>query len=1524
MFDGLYSGLALRLLLNVIVGIMLGTGFSAAGVLNVTISSISKTCVGDKPTISVVLSNTNTTYGINGIKGTIVISDGSTPVVQDSIGTHTLAPSGSKQVEIVSQWTAPEPANKTYSVKLTAKGLDNINGTQTAENTFTVCPGAACPDRPTASGDVIYLGTGNSGSISYSTPKESCCFRIKVTKVSGRTDAVTVSPDTWTVVSTAGTQVAVTIDKVKNNGQTTVVRVDWRSCDDKSAGSDYVLVREGQAPTASNHTTPPPPVSGAQCPNSGYDSDPVITATREVIVSAPVDVITNADIGVSLERDYLSSLQTIRPKVHDFGPGWSHPFDWTLVSGDGEAYILGPLGLNIRFRQADGKWVLDWPTTGSYQLSRPNNNTWMLLDRAADRLYEFDSAGRLLSIGNTAGYKNTVTWTGAWITGISTPTGKGLTFTRDSVGRIVSASNGRTTTLYDYTNGLLTRATDGLGNATTYTYAPGTSLLTKWTTPEGRTPMIVTYDSEGKVQTQDFGGFLVNFSQVGTTTSITLPGGKTTRHTHDADARLTSLTRAGGGTATFVYDAAGNRSEITDMGGGKTVRTFIDGLPTSVRYPDNTGYTINYRNRTVNDLDIADIESIEVVNGLTTSIIPVTDMVKQIIRSDGYSAELTYQPLTSKPVHVRSAGVDNSYEYDLDGMLKRLTMFDGSSYTYAYNTDNTLKEITSSTGSPMTIQTNTLGAVTGWQWGTQHVQYAYDKDGLLSAITDGENRITSFSYNLQGMLEKITKPGGALTNYTWTGPYLSGIDFGNGRSYQVNRDSDMRPNTIVGPNDLSYSAKYNYEGIPTSFIMPGIPAINIISDNMGRRTQVITPSGLATNYTWTNSGSLGEIQLPTGLSYSYGQRNNNKTVDITRNGLPWLSYTMEYDKMRSVDLTMTDAEDNTWRISSFSAGYAEYTTPSGKKMVVQYDALGKVKKVTWPDESTDTYEYSQNRLTKVTVGGEANTFTYDLSGLMNSMNGAPIGRDQAGRITDAGNIHKTYNADGQVTQIDVNNKRLASYEYTNGRPTAVTDFLGGRTEMRYNDMGLKSGYIYPDLSTLNYVYTADGKIQRIEDSGGWWMEYAYTNGRVSSVTRSDNVNLDQAFSDFTVNYTQDNLVEGAQYDSRFRLQGAPSLGITNIKYGQSGISSFTRDGKDFSIIYNAFGKIDSIKNNAETVKFYFDPYSHTPAAISYKIANSDYAFLTFPYAESNYQVCDVTKLDGKYLIDDGNGNIVAVRNKDGTYDEPLWYTPFGEKIGAQQYPLGFGGSNGIVTMGGLHLTLDGRQTHMPELSDEFQGAFEKKFGFGKVGGDEPVPIDVSGHVDMESERAIFQEELMAVLRMQSSSALDMLKREGLKIAHPLNDVEDHFPFMSAEYTPPATSVLKWEGFRIARASTEEDKYHNSYVSDFQFAEQSNNDAGRKYFLDYARTHGRLFDAVFNPFFDYKEFLNRKVWGSSTGGYLNPIIQLGCAEFLVDPNELLADFFFGDGPPVTAPPTIKSTPAPPLHVTPPLTTTPNKK
>jgi RHS repeat-associated protein len=388
--------------------------------------------------------------------------------------------------------------------------------------------------------------------------------------------------------------------------------------------------------------------------------------------------------------------------------------------------------------------------------------------------YGYDSQGLLTSTLDPLGNTTVLGYTKAGdLNSVVNPLGFGLTFNRDTLGRVttrVYADGSHEDYSYNGT-GKVVSSVNRRGQQMNCTYNVAGRLATK-TYPSGRS-YIYSYDSRGVLDNvvkqaagvgtldvayeHDLGRRLTKVKVPGKTTPQTYdisyaydvagnrtllayPDGYIVHYSYDAAGRLLRIADKNDATiATFAYDAAGRR----------TGRSLGNGTSTVYQYDVNNRVSL-LRNLSPGSAVQTSFTYTRNHDGIPTSIVTAAGANNFLYDGDLQLTNVVY-----------SSGTTVTLSYDAAGNRSNVTNNGvGTNYTA-----NSLNEYTEVGGT--TIGYDASGNETSYGVGTNATAYNWDEEDRLQSVNLAGTSVF-YGYDFMGRLAS-KMVGGTLTRYIWDG-----------------------------------------------------------------------------------------------------------------------------------------------------------------------------------------------------------------------------------------------------------------------------------------------------------------------------------------------------------------------------------------------------------------------------------------------------------------------------------------------------------------------------------------------------------------------------------------------------------------------------------------------------------------------------------------------------------------------------------------------------------------------------------
>jgi RHS repeat-associated protein len=354
--------------------------------------------------------------------------------------------------------------------------------------------------------------------------------------------------------------------------------------------------------------------------------------------------------------------------------------------------------------------------------------------------------------------------------------------------------------------------------------------------------------------------------------------------------------------------------------------------------------------------------------------------------------------------------------------------------------------------------------------------YAFDSNGVLTAVTDTNGNTVTLSYDSNNLLTTITDA--------------------SGRAISLSYNADNKVATITDPLDRSITFTYENADMRTSTDVAGFTT-TFTYDEDHLLTDMTTPNG-TTSFTYQD--------------YSFGRRLASVT-DAEGNET---QYTMDAPNQ---EILVTDAQGYTIR---YGYNYYGYTTciidPLGNKTEFGYDAQGNRTSITDANGKTTTISYdARGNVTDVTDPlGNTSAFAYDDQDNLTDMID-PLGRsyhydydtnDNLIKVTDPLTLETDflYDSHGQLLSLIDARGNTSAFAYDQyGNLQSITDPLGKIATFTYNLIGKRESATDPLGNTSNFAYDPLGRlIKRISPDATEYIIHRYCSG-ISGITDENTI-----------------------------------------------------------------------------------------------------------------------------------------------------------------------------------------------------------------------------------------------------------------------------------------------------------------------------------------------------------------------------------------------------------------------------------
>lgn len=907
-----------------------------------------------------------------------------------------------------------------------------------------------------------------------------------------------------------------------------------------------------------------------------------------------------AGVPIVVRRFYDSR----RAESGDFGPGWTLGFSNVDIRTDANlnVFITLPNGRRVAFAFAPERVGFFPVFANRYVAAAGVYDTLENLDCTGlfggpgawlcDGFAPYNpqnyrlrtKEGLVYTINATTGIRKIEDRNGRFIeitpNGVTSSTGRNVTFTRNAQGRITQITDPSNNTLkYDYDEqGRLVRFTDQLNLVTSYTYYGNGHYLQDLRTPGNCRPLKTEYGPDGRVTAKvDNAGNRTTYSydQANRTETITNPLNQTNVYKYDARGNLIEVRDPLNTTTAYTYDANNNNLSVTFPSGRSIPQTF-DSRGNILTRTESSQAGVNLTTSyTYNSFDYID-----------TVTEPLGDKIKFFYDARGNLLRREYRAAND------NVGSADSFTYDTQGNQNTWTDGEGKVTQYTYNsfgeivsrrdpTNVTTRYEYDSNGNPSAVIDglgnrsefvyNGFNLLAQTRHGGQTLSsVTYNELNKPITVTDALNRVTTFGYDCQGNLIQVTDPAGNITRYQ-VDALASLKKVTDARSNVTNYLYDVanRQTARIGPDNQAWGTGYTPDSYIRTVTTPNSATIQFQYDGMGRTTREIRPEKT--------------------IEYRY--------ADCCRQS------------------QVVESSGAVTRMTSYS-----------------YDSLGRVSSITDPQNRTLTYTYNgrRQRVSMLTPDGVMTNYSYDDAGRVSEIraetNWVRFTYDGAGRrirklYSNGASDNYSYNTRGQLTSVivrDGTNAVIASYAYTldaNGNRTGVTyhDGMASYT-LDALDRLTSENVSSTSLGSLNKTYSYDAVGNRLDmgasfgtdnrllsDAGG---TYGYdNNGNLitrgtktfgydsqSRLTSFNNTGLVATYQhDYlgrrvakTVNgVTREFLYDGAQFVAEYLNGSQVARYVFGLRVDEA--LMVTRNGQTYFYHADGLGSVVAITNNSGQV-----------------------------------------------------------------------------------------------------------------------------------------------------------------------------------------------------------------------------------------------------------------------------------------------------------------------------------------------------
>jgi RHS repeat-associated protein len=417
----------------------------------------------------------------------------------------------------------------------------------------------------------------------------------------------------------------------------------------------------------------------------------------------------------------------------------------------------------------------------------------------------------------------------------------------------------------------------------------------------------------------------------------------------------------------------------------------------------------------------------------------------------------------------------------------------------AFNTNGSLNYEEDTNGNRITAGYTGSLLISLTESNGEAITLSYNSAGLISQVTDAEDRTTTYSYDSNDQLLLSVSNAQGTTQYSYV--------TGQGAADQYALAS------ITNPNNAHVYFQYDAEGRLVGQSLDGNAEAVTYTYGAGAEVTSTDALDIATTTLFNEYGQPGLTIDARGLSTEYEYNSNQNLVKIIGPG--GTTYTYAYDGIGNL-LSETDPLGNTtnYTYTSQLDQLASSTDPNGNTTRYSYSSTGSLLNIAYPNGTQEEFGYDPLGNLTDSIDGNDNPiyYQYNSNGQLvreDFSDGTSVeySYDSHGNIISATNSTGTYtlayNAADQLIQITDPDHDYLKFTYNSGgERTQSVDQTGFTINYQYNAIGQLDGLTDGNGNMIvTYIYDADGRLLSKKLGNGTSTVYTYDpDNNVLSIT----------------------------------------------------------------------------------------------------------------------------------------------------------------------------------------------------------------------------------------------------------------------------------------------------------------------------------------------------------------------------------------------------------------------------------------
>jgi RHS repeat-associated protein len=403
--------------------------------------------------------------------------------------------------------------------------------------------------------------------------------------------------------------------------------------------------------------------------------------------------------------------------------------------------------------------------------------------------------------------------------------------------------------------------------------------------------------------------------------------------------------------------------------------------------------------------------------------------------------------------------------------------------------------------------------------------YTYDGDGRVTKVTTPEGTTTVFTYHghnrVTSMLRATESTSSGHTGPTWRYDYSAATPSEAGTNTVTDRDGDKTLYThnadgevtkVTDPLDHSRHSKYTNHLVQTATDAMGTGAdgtgANTTAygwDSRNNATSAKLPLGATASVTAYQT--IAGTDLPNDFTSADGRKDsfkydtNGNTMAVTTSGTAGATREYTYNKATPTcggfQGQRCTAKDGNGKVTSFTydgKGNLAKVTPPARATTYTYDELGRVETATDGRGIKTVYGYdTRDRVKTVSSTNFTVTYPYDGDGNVKSRTDASgttkwdydkLNREKVRTLQNGAQTALAYTPGGDVDYYtDPTGTTDCTWDAA-GRLDYLTDPAGKKTDFDYDNNDKRTKTVYPGGTTQSVGIDKNGRPQTVKTTSG--------------------------------------------------------------------------------------------------------------------------------------------------------------------------------------------------------------------------------------------------------------------------------------------------------------------------------------------------------------------------------------------------------------------------------------------------------